>query len=346
MRICAVVCVKDEGAFLLDWLAHHRACGITDFVFASNDCSDGTDALLDRLQALGQVTHLRNDPPYSDKGIQFTALTRAAKLPVVQSADWLVALDIDEFINVHVGDHTLPALVDALPQATAITLTWRLFGNAGVVHYTDTPVPQQFQKAAPRVMYWPWRAAMFKTLYRNDGTYRDLGVHRPRNPDDARLASAQWCDGEGRTLPEMYKKQRIFSPYGRSNHALAQLNHYPLGAMESYIVKVGRGRAVHSADQLGADYWVERNFNTETDGSLLSLQDRVAPLRDQLGSDAALGSLHAAAVAWRHARFQSLMLEEPNRALFGRLLMTPPSQPVPKTAAQFLLHHATRAHGN
>lgn len=344
MRICAVVCIKDEGAFLLDWLAHHRAIGVTDFVVASNDCSDGSDAMLDRLQDMGWLTHLRNDPPYSDRGIQFTALARAADLPSVQAADWLVALDIDEFVNVHVGDHSLPALIETLPEATAITLTWRLFGNAGVVHYTDTPVPQQFTKAAPTVMYWPWRAAMFKTLYRNDGTYRGLGVHRPRDPNPKRLDHAQWYDGEGRALPDLYKTQRIFSHYGRSNHALAQLNHYPLGAMESFIVKRGRGRAVHSDDLLGADYWVDRNFNTDQDNSILKAQDRTAPLRAALGADPALARLHDVAVAWRHCRFQDLMLEEPNRALFGRLLMTPPSQPLPTHAAQFLLHHARRAH--
>ena len=343
MRICAVLCLKDEGAFLLDWLAHHRAIGVTDFVVASNDCSDGSDAMLERLQDMGWLTHLRNDPPYSDRGIQFTALTRAADLPVVRAADWLVALDIDEFINVHVGDRTLPALINALPQASAIALTWRLFGNAGVIHYTDTPVPRQFTKAAPTVMYWPWRAAMFKTLYRNDGTYRGLGVHRPRDPDATRLDRAQWYDGEGRALPDLYKTQRIFSHYGRSNHALVQLNHYPLGAMESYIVKRGRGRAVHSDDLLGADYWVERNFNTDHDDSILQVQDRVAPLRAELGADHELTRLHETAVAWRHQQFQKLMLEEPNRALFGRLLMTPPSQPLPQKAAQFLLHHARRA---
>ena len=51
MRITAILCVKNEGAFVLDWLAHHRAAGITDFLVCSNDCSDGTDALLDRLAA-------------------------------------------------------------------------------------------------------------------------------------------------------------------------------------------------------------------------------------------------------------------------------------------------------
>ena len=344
MRIGAVLCVKDEAAFLLDWLAHHRACGVTDFVVASNDCSDGTPAMLDRLAEMGWLTHLRNDPPYSDKGVQFTALDRVARLEVIRQADWLLPLDIDEYVAVHTGDHTLPGLIAALPDATAITLTWRLFGNAGVVHYSDTPVTQQFTRAAPVVMYWPWRAAMFKTLYRNDGTYRALGVHRPRDPDPLRIIRAAWYDGEGRALSDLYRTQRLFSVYGRSNHALAQLNHYPLGAMESFIVKRARGRAVHSGDLLGMDYWTERNFNTDEDRSALVLAPQVSALRATLAEDPVLARLHDDAVAWRKARFAYLMQsDEGSRALFGRMMMTPPTQPLPERAAQFLLHHARRA---
>ena len=49
MRILAVLTVRNEAAFLLEWLAHHRAVGVTDFLVFSNDCQDGTDAMLDRL---------------------------------------------------------------------------------------------------------------------------------------------------------------------------------------------------------------------------------------------------------------------------------------------------------
>ncbi len=328
---------------MLDWLAHHLACGVTHVVALTNDCDDGTDTMLDRLSKLAPVTHLRNDGPYDKGGIQFTGLKLADKCKAVKQADWLLPLDIDEFVNVHVGARRLPDLIAALPEATAIPLTWRLFGNDGVVRYTDTPVPQQFTKAAPVVMYWPWRAAMFKTLYRNNGTYRKLGVHRPRNPDEARVAEARWFDGEGRELDDQFRTRRIFSNYGQSNYRLAQLNHYPLGAMESYVLKADRGRAVHSEHTLGMDYWVERNWSEELDTSILQLAEQTANHRAQLAEDPKLASLHQSAVAWRHARFEALMAQEPYRALFARLLMTPPARPVSKSAAQFLATHATRA---
>ena len=343
MTHLAILTVRNEAAFLLEWLAHHKAVGFDDFLVFSNDCDDGTDAMLDRLQALGWLTHVPNPGPYDKGGIQFTAMKAAAKMDQVRAADWILPLDVDEFVNIHTGDGTLSALHAALPDATAITLTWRLFGNNGQVRYADRPVTETFAKAAPEVLFWPWRASMFKTLYANDGTYRKPGIHRPRDPDSARLDKARWFDSHGRALDDQFKTRRIFSNFGRPNYGLAQINHYPLGAMESYVLKADRGRAVHSDDLLGLDYWVERNFNIEADDSIRRYDDARDTHLAALMADETLARQHAEAVAWRKARFDTLMQQEPFRALFGRLLMAPPTRPVSAKAAQFLVNYANMA---
>lgn len=343
MSHVVITTLRNEGAFLLEWLAHHRAVGVDHFVVFSNDCDDGTDTMLDQLAGLGWLTHVRNDGPYDAAGIQFTALNLAAKLDVVRAADWILAMDVDEFVNIHTGDGTFRALHNALPDASAITLTWRLFGNNGQVRFADQPVSETFVRAAPDILHWPWRASMFKTLYANDGTYKKPGVHRPRAPDANRLDSARWFDGEGRALDTQFKTKRIFSNFGQPNYGLVQLNHYPLGAMESYVVKVDRGRVNRTETTLGADYWVERNFNTVEDNSIRRYDTPRDAILSQLRNDPALAELHTAAVAWRKARFETLMEQEHYRALFGRLLMTPPAQPLPTEAAQFLLSHARKA---
>ena len=343
MRALAILTQRNEGAFLLEWLAHHRAVGFTDFLVLSNDCQDGSDRMLDRLAEMGVLAHEHNPPPYDKAGIQFSALKRAADHPLLQQADWILPLDIDEFVNIHVGDRSLAALLAALPGASAITLTWRLFGNAGVVTFKDDPVTAQFTRAAPAVIHWPWRAAMFKTLYRNDGTYGKPGIHRPRAPAPDRVDSARWFDGEGRELPARYRRTGLFSPFGRPNHALVQLNHYPLGAMQSYVLKADRGRAVHAEDRLGLDYWVERNFCGDEDRSILALAPRMQAERDRLMADPVLAGLHHEAVGWRKARFDALMQAEDMRALMGRLLMTPPSRALTQAEAAPLLAHAMAA---
>jgi Glycosyl transferase family 2 len=327
VRILGILTVRNEGAFLIEWLAHHRACGFTDFLVFSNDCDDGTDAMLDRLAAMGWLTHVRNDGPH-DEGPQWAALKAADRHPLTQGADWVLFFDIDEFVNIHVGNRTVPALLAALPDADAIPLTWRFFGNAGVVQFTDAPVTHTFTRAAPAVLHWPWRAALFKTLFRNDGAYGKLGVHRPRSPD--RTRTPVWFDGAGRRLGAPFQTQRIFSDFGQDNYTLAQLNHYALGAMESYVVKCDRGRANRDASVFDMGYWIERNFCDVADTTISALPSD--DLRTSLVADAALGALHAQAVQWRHNRFAALMAQEPWRALFGRLMMAQPTRVL--TAAQ------------
>ena len=340
MRVTAVLCVRNEGSFLIEWLAHHRACGVSDFLVFSNDCTDGTDAMLDRLAALGWLTHVRNDGPHPE-GPQWAALKLADRHPLVRQADWLVVLDIDEFVNIHVGDRSLTALLSALQDATAIALTWRLFGNAGVVGIPDSPVTRAFTQAAPAVLHWPWRAAMFKTLFRRDAGYGKLGVHRPRNPDPAGLARQRWFDGAGRELPKAFHTARVFSDLGRDTGSLVQLNHYALGSMEGYLVKSDRGRANRDASAMDMGYWVERNFSQHEDRSILQLDSDAG--RNALLADAVLGPLHGAAVAWRRARFDQLMGQESWRSLFGRLLMTPPTRALSPAEAHLVWRHGLAA---
>ncbi|MFD2174197.1 glycosyltransferase family 2 protein [Rhodobacter lacus] len=332
MRALAVLTVKNEAAFLIEWLAHHRAVGFTDFLVFSNDCTDGTDAMLDRLERLGHLTHLRNPGPWPE-GPQWAALKTAERHPLFAAADWVLVCDIDEFVNIHVGDGTLGALLAALPEADAIALTWRMFGNCGVVDYVDRPVTEQFPRAAPPGMLWPWRASLIKTLFRNTGAYRKLGVHRPRAPVEARMAGTRWVDGAGRALPERFRKQGLFTPLGENPWRLVQLNHYALGAMQSYVLKCDRGRANREASTFDISYWVERNFCIEEDRTITRYAAPTAAGMAELRADPEIDRLHRAAVIWRQTRLCELMLEEPFRALFGRLMLTPPSRPLPPPLA-------------
>ncbi|MFN6977309.1 MAG: glycosyltransferase family 2 protein [Gemmobacter sp.] len=338
MRAVAVLAAKDEGAFLLDWAAHARAAGFSDLLIVTNDCTDGTDAMAERLAAIGVAAHLRNPGPHP-KGPQWHALALAERHPAVRGAEWCMVHDIDEFLCVKVGDGTVAALLGAVPGADAVAVTWRMFGNGGIAAYEDRPVVEQFRRAAPVAYAWPWRAQLVKTLFRV-GLWDRLGVHRPRRPVAGR--AAVWLDGSGRRLSGAWAQSRIIAEPGQDTTALVQLNHYALGAMESYIVKCARGRANREAAGLDMGYWVERNLCAVEDGAADRLAAPRAAVRAELGADPVLARLHAGAVAWRRARFAALMREEPWRALYGRLMMTPPSRVLSAAEAAAIRAHAGR----
>ena len=55
--------MKDEGHSLVEWVAYHKHIGFDNICVYTNDCGDGTDAMLMRLQDLGWVQHFANDVP-------------------------------------------------------------------------------------------------------------------------------------------------------------------------------------------------------------------------------------------------------------------------------------------
>ena len=62
-QVTAVSMMKDEGPYVIEWVAHHLAVGFTDLLVYTNDCSDGTDDMLIRLEELGLAHHRRNVIP-------------------------------------------------------------------------------------------------------------------------------------------------------------------------------------------------------------------------------------------------------------------------------------------
>ena len=96
-RVTALSMMKDEGPYVLEWVAHHLAVGFTDLVVYTNDCTDGTDTMLMRLEELGLACHRRNDIPEGIKP-QPSALKHAQDEPAVGAADWLLTFDADEFL--------------------------------------------------------------------------------------------------------------------------------------------------------------------------------------------------------------------------------------------------------
>ena len=70
-----ISCVKDEAVFMLEWVAHHHLLGFDDICIYTNDCTDGTVALLSALEDAGYCR--RFDNPVGEKSFaQPTAYRR------------------------------------------------------------------------------------------------------------------------------------------------------------------------------------------------------------------------------------------------------------------------------
>ena len=336
MRNLIITTMRNEAPFVLEWIAYHQHIGFTDFLIYTNDCDDGTDLLLDRLAALGHVTHERSHSR-GKKPVQWRALNKAERHPLTKSADWVFVADVDEFLNIHVGDGLLDDLIATRPDAGGFAIPWRMFGNAGVEAFVDAPVLAQFTQAAPDTLIWPWRAVQYKSLFRSAQGPVELGVHRPKAVTNS--GDGHWYDGNGavdRAAHATYQFNR------GPRYELAQINHYALGSIENFLIKQDRGKPNHQSDPIDISYWVERNLNTVTDQTILRHGPAIAARRDALMSDPELEALHNQGVAWRHARIEALLETPEAFHVYTVLLQTPPTAPLPLETQETLLNELVK----
>ncbi|WP_367647189.1 glycosyltransferase family 2 protein [Ruegeria arenilitoris] len=289
-RYISVTPMKNEGPFVLEWVAHCRAIGIDQIVVMTNDCIDGTDALLKRLDERGILIHVDNNARRQSNP-QKRAYRKFLKMEIARPQDWVLVIDADEHINVKTGDNTLRALTDAVPDAKMISMTWRLFGNAGVVRYEDRFLSDQFRRAAQQQKHRPPQAWGFKTMFRRE-LWGTLGVHRPKRPTVETMEECHWYNGSGRLMPDRYFTGSWRSARDSIGYDLVQINHYALKSCESYLVKKLRGRAHHTGESLGMEYWDMMNHNAEEDGSIDAILDRKREQYYDLLSDPETARLH------------------------------------------------------
>ncbi len=289
-RYISVTPMKNEGPFVLEWVAHNLAIGVDQMVVMTNDCSDGTDALLQRLDDRGILTHVDNNSRRQTSP-QKRAYKKFLRMEIARPQDWVVVIDADEHINVKTGDHTLRALTDAIPQAKTISMTWRLFGNAGIIRYEDRFLSDQFRRAALEQMFRPPQAWGFKTMFQRE-IWDALGVHRPKRPTVETMEECHWYNGSGKLMPERYYTSSWRSARDSVGYDLVQVNHYALKSCESYLVKKMRGRAHHLGESLGMDYWNMMNQNAEEDGSIDTILDCKRDYYYEMLSDPETARLH------------------------------------------------------
>ena len=308
--------MKNEAPYLVDWIAHHRAVGFDGFLVYTNDCEDGTDRLLARMQSLGGVTHVANT--VLRRGPHKSALKWARDHVATARAEWILISDADEFLN-PCGHGTVQGLLRALgPETDVVSFPWKVFGNSGVGAFADRPVPAQFTACEPEPRRGGRRGREVKTMFRRLDAMHHLGLHRPRvapawrdrivwRAPDGRDLSDRMNDGQGWTMP--------WAGCGDAGY----MHHYPLRSREAYILKKNRGRANHVSEDLGLDYWRKWDLTGGRDRSLAEGAPGFAEGRAALMADRQVRRLHREAVAWHRAEFARLMTQPRFRALWDEL---------------------------
>lgn len=303
---CLISAVKDEGPDLLEWIAYHRLIGFTSILIHSNDCTDGSDGLLDALGALGWITHVRHSPP-ADLSAQDAVARLAIAHPRYRAAEWAIWLDADEFLVAHAGDGSVGTLLAQAGGADALALNWRLFGDSGQTHSSDALVTETFTMAAtPETR----QARTVKTLYRTNSGVEALFIHRPVWSPTSR---PYVIDGAGRALGDDFvhgvkKNGRPVEMLDRKgiSYELAQINHYAIKALDRVAIKQHRGNGLlpgAAGGRFGFGYLRRFNHNHQPDTALSRHLPALRATMAEALADPEVARAHAAC----HAAFAAML---------------------------------------
>ncbi|WP_137700226.1 glycosyltransferase family 2 protein [Marimonas lutisalis] len=300
-----VGCMKNEAPYIVEWVAYHRAMGVDNFLIYTNDCTDGTSEILDRLQDMGVLQH-RNNDAWKGNSPQQYALNQALKEDVIRNAEWIIHIDVDEFINVRCGNGTLADFFDRVPDATNVAMTWRLFGHNGVRDLRDEFVIEQFDTCAPKFCPKPHTVWGFKTMFRNIGAYEKISCHRPNKLDDGFRSLVKWVNGSGQDMTREAAEKGWRNSKKSIGYDLLQLNHYALRSAESFLIKRQRGRALHVDRSIGLNYWIRMDWSDFRDITIKRNTPRLRAEYDRLMADETLRGWHEKGLAWHRAKADEL----------------------------------------
>jgi hypothetical protein len=254
-KICIVATGRNEGLYILEWIAYHRALGVEAFFIYTNDNDDGSDPLLESLAEAGVITWIRNKVTPGTNP-QFKAYAHAFQmLPELLDYRWAAVIDIDEFIVVDSNRfETISQFIDNIEceKTDAIALSWVLFGPHGHSRRTNLPVIERFQTRSPAVH------PLIKSICRTN-VFVHSTCHHPMW-DDFTQWTYRYADG---TLHPQSRNSDITAFAPMPSDDTAWINHYYSKSAEEFILRRASSNANAVAIHPSGDYFlshVAQNF--------------------------------------------------------------------------------------
>ncbi len=335
-RFTVVTTMKDEGPYILDWISYHIAIGFTHFVILTNDCRDGTDKICRNLEKLGIVTHQNNKPPYP-RGIQKTAWKRAARNDAIRQAEWLISLDVDEYLGLNIGEGSVSEVVELFDEnLCAISFPWQFYGDNGVHDLVDMPVWQQFTRSSHPLQAKPYQIRGLKTLYRNIEN-SEIGTHRPKFPRE--LAKDKlWVSADGVLLPYLFTRPHwcAWDDGTGFGITLGRVHHYAIRSREAFMLKMQRGFVNRTdkgprSESSPKIYWDMFNWNVYETDEMAGHGACAVRIRDYLNNNQKIKKLHDQAFEHHKSEIETVISKPENLEEFQEIFTAPMRQELSKS---------------
>jgi Glycosyl transferase family 2 len=308
--IALVSCMRNEGIHILEWLAYHRVIGFGPVVICTNDCTDGSDRLLDLLAAAGEVDHLPNPVPKGEPPQQH-GIARAMAHLQGSPAEWLAHLDSDEFLNLAPG-LGLAQLIDRAGAAHVVALPWLAFGDNGHAQW-----PGETLRA-----FTACEAAMdeatvkFKSLFRFRA-FEAASDHMPTRPRVNAPVAVNTAGGPLSPAPLLGEPVSRYRPLALAMQGGTVVNHYAVRSTDVFLMKNDRGRGwgrPSNKYHLNSTWHRRANRNDRHDRTILRRWPEVSAELARLRAKVGIAEAEAECLAWFEDRRKEVLTPETVRS--------------------------------
>jgi Glycosyl transferase family 2 len=233
--------VKDEGPFVVEFVAHHLVLGFDRIMIASNDCRDGTDDLLAALHGAGYVQHLNQTVAVGEIP-QHAGYDKLRANFGLNGVEWLMILDIDEFLHVSLGAGRVQDLTCAAPpDVDIIALNALTFGPDLSALWHPGRVCAQFTH---RLGTRDRLNGSVKSLTRAPQRFRAAHNHHMvgfKGRDALKVMRGDGTVFETNPAIPLWRQIRN-TPSREIRHQWAHYNHYAVKTYDSFALRRDRGR--------------------------------------------------------------------------------------------------------
>lgn len=130
--LSACLIAKNEGRYLLEWIAFHMSVGFEHFYIYNNDSTDDTSFLLQALQKNGLCTYINWPRDNHPENPQVNAY-RHMLHHYGSETSWVAIIDADEFVVPAGSDRVDEILRKHFSEASSVLCNWRVFGSSGLL---------------------------------------------------------------------------------------------------------------------------------------------------------------------------------------------------------------------
>ena len=221
VEIAAIL--RAEDSFLDEWLAYHRLLGVDHFLLYDDDPRQHLQSLLQKHR---EYTTVFNWADGYQLGDGRNRQTRAYEHAVRQTqARWIGFIDADEFIVLR-KHKNLPDFLADFRDASAVALTWHMFGHNGFFSNPEGLVTESLTRRRLQ----PGR--MTKVLVRPECVISVPNAHMCKVANPPAVFDAN--------------HNRYTNDYYPGKTEVAHVNHYICRSFQNWMARVERGEVAFS----------------------------------------------------------------------------------------------------